>query len=132
MEGIVNFDKNNLLGSSFDVTIKPSTIFTDNEKRDHHLKGHDFFDVQNHLSIKFVSSSINKTDSSYVTTGMMTICGVSKEVSIPFDINTENEQTTFEGNIEINRFDFNLATEEYKGTFMVGETATVKIICVLD
>ena len=78
MEGLVNFDKNNLLGSFFDVTIKASTIFTNNKKRNDHLKGHDFFDVEKHLSIRFVSSNINRTDSTYNTIRMMTICGVTK------------------------------------------------------
>ena len=132
MMGTVKFDKNNLSSSHFDVTIDPSTIDTDSKKRDEHLQNEDFFNVKKYISIRFTSSSITKKGDQYVTKGKLTMLGTSKEIEIPFTIKEEGGTTTFEGEIEVNRFDYNLASEEYKSSRMVGEVATVKIICVVE
>ena len=56
----------------------------------------------------------------------MTIHGVTKTVTIPFTF----KNNTFEGELEINRFDYKIG-EDY-GTFRVGETAEVTIICKVN
>ena len=42
-EGIVNFDPQNAVAGSFDITIDAATVNTDNSLRDGHLKGDSFF-----------------------------------------------------------------------------------------
>ena len=51
MSGSLIFDKNNLALSFFNVCIDPKTIFTDDEKRDTHLKAPDFFNTVNYSFI---------------------------------------------------------------------------------
>ena len=132
MQGSVFFDKNNLNTSSFDVTINPKTINTQNDKRDKHLQEEDFFDVDNYLTIHFKSTSILKNNDGYLAKGKLTILDTTKEIDLPFRVTQNKEKMVFYGEIEINRFDYNLASEEYKSSFMVGETATVKITCVVQ
>jgi polyisoprenoid-binding protein YceI len=78
MKGTVIFDKNNLSTSSFDVTIDPASVDTNKAKRDTHLKEEDFFDVENYLSISFVSTQISKTSEGYLAKGDLTLLGVTK------------------------------------------------------
>ena len=132
MKGDINFDKNNLSNSSFKVTINPNTIDTDNEKRDEHLKNEDFFDVTKYVTVSFSSSEIIKKGNDYLTKGKLTIFGITKSVEIPFSTTSNSGSTTFVGEIEVNRFDYNLGAKEYDGTFMVGETAEVTITCVVE
>lgn len=126
LQGDFNFDKSDLETANFDICVDAKTINTDNEKRDIHLRSDDFFAVETYPTICYKSSSVTKTETGYETSGDLTIHGVTKSVMIPFTF----KNNTFQGELEINRFDYNLG-EDY-GTFRVGETATVKITCQVN
>lgn len=127
MNGKVSFDKANLNSASFNVCVDPSTIYTDNEERDAHLKNEDFFNVPKFPKICFVSNSVIKKGDNYIAKGKLTILAVTKEIQIPFSYSSN----TFSGQIEINRFDYGLAATSYDGTGMVDDEVTVKINCTL-
>lgn len=132
MKGEINFNPKDLSNSSFDVVIDPASIDTDNEKRDTHLKDEDFFFVKKYLTIRFKSTKIIKKENGYVAIGKLTMHGVTKEINLPFNVATNGSSHTFLGEIEINRDDYNLGTEEFSGGFMVGKTADVKIKCIYE
>lgn len=94
------------------VTIDPTSINTNDDNRDGHLKGADFFDVENFPSIDFVASNVNVNNG--VITGEMTIKGVTKEVTLALDYNGKgvdpwgNVKHGFEISGKINRTDFGL------------------------
>lgn len=126
MKGDFNFNESDVFNSNFDICIDSKTLNTKNEKRDTHLHSADFFDVEQYPTICYTSSYVSKTTDGYKTSGDLTIHGVTKSVEIPFTF----KNNTFEGEIEINRFDYKIG-EDY-GTMRVGETATVTIICKVD
>ena len=130
MSGTFDFNQNNLASSKFDVTIRPETIDTRNEKRDEHLRNEDFFHVEKYETIRFTSKEIQKDGSNFVAIGNLTVLGVTNEVKIPFTITQFEGKNKFEGEIEVNRFDYGLGTEAYSGTIMVGKRAKIKIVCV--
>lgn len=80
------FDEKDLSKSSVKATIKTASIFTDDQKRDEHLRSADFFDAVNYPEITFVSNNISKKGDSYVAKGTLTIRGISKEIELPFTI----------------------------------------------
>lgn len=127
MKGMVKFNENDLANSKFDVCIDPSTVDTENNDRDEHLKNPDFFDVSIYPTICFRSSSVKKEGSGYVTKGKLTLYDTTKDAIINF----KKEGNKLVGTMEVNRFDYNLATKEYSTTAMVGEVAEVKIVCFL-
>lgn len=94
------------------VTIDPTSINTNDDNRDGHLKGADFFDVENFPSIDFVASNVNVNNGAI--TGEMTIKGVTKEVTLALDYNGKgvdpwgNVKHGFEISGKINRTDFGL------------------------
>ena len=94
------------------VTIDPTSINTNDENRDGHLKGADFFDVENFPSIDFVANNVNVNNG--VITGEMTIKGITKEVTLALDYNGKgvdpwgNVKHGFEISGKINRNDFGL------------------------
>ncbi|MEM6964135.1 MAG: YceI family protein [Bacteroidota bacterium] len=124
MNGMVEFDANNLDNSKFDVCINAESVDTDNRKRDDHLRKEDFFYVESHPTICFQSNSITKTSEGYITTGTLSMRGISKEVSIPFTFS----DNTFNGTLSLKRKDYKVGPS---GGFMVGKTVDLKIICVL-
>lgn len=89
-----------------------ASIDTNNEHRDNHLKGEDFFDVEKYVSITF------KADTFDATTGKVTGELTIKEVTKPVTLNAEfhginkdpfgNIKAGFSLNGKINRSDFGL------------------------
>jgi len=101
--------------SSIDVTIDAASIFTNEDKRDGHLKSADFFDVENFPTLTFKGTSFRKVgEDEYELTGELTIKGVSKEVELNVEfggINKDpwgNEKAGFSLEGKINRKDFGL------------------------
>jgi len=105
-----NFSK-----SSIDATIEAASIFTNEDKRDGHLKSGDFFDVENYPTLSFRGKSFKKVgNDKYQLTGMLTIKDKSKKVILDVDfggINKDpwgNEKAGFSFEGKINRTDFGL------------------------
>ena len=60
-----------------------SSLTTNNEQRDGHLKSADFFDAENHPQLTFVSTGLeSKGDSEYLLHGDLTMRGVTKPVTL--------------------------------------------------
>lgn len=66
---------------SFEAEV--NSISTNNEQRDGHLKGEDFFAAEKFPKLSFVSSSFKKlTDTAYTLHGDLTIRGITKPVQL--------------------------------------------------
>ena len=71
-----------------DMTAEATSINTDNEKRDNHLKTVDFFDVANFPLVSFKSTSFKKTGpKTYKVNGNLTMHGVTKPVILDVTCN---------------------------------------------
>ena len=68
-------------GSSVEVTVQMDTVATRNADRDGHLKGADFFDVENFPTMSFKSTSFTGSE----LTGDLTIKDVTKPVTFDVD-----------------------------------------------
>jgi polyisoprenoid-binding protein YceI len=98
------------------LTIDADSIFTNDDNRDGHLRGADFFDTENHKTITFVSTSMKANgESDFELTGDLTIKGVTKSVSLQVEfggINKDpwgNEKAGFSVSGKFNRKDWGLA-----------------------
>lgn len=100
--------------SVFDVTLEVKTLFTDNTKRDKHLKSADYFDAEKYPLIKFRSSSVLKLASGgYEMVGNLTIKQTTKTITFPFTF-TENGSTgLFKGSFQINRLDYGIGESSW-------------------
>jgi len=115
------------------VTIDPTSINTNDEGRDEHLKSSDFFQVKNFPSIDFVANNVNVNNGAI--TGEMTIKGVTKEVTLALDYNGKgvdpwgNVKHGFEISGKINRNDFGLTWNAAleAGGVLVSEEVTLTI-----
>ena len=114
-----------------DATIQIGSIDTGIAKRDTHLKGADFFDVENHPLMTFKSKEV-KAD---VIVGDLTIRGVTKEVELPYTVLGPvtdpwgNTKLGFEAAMTINRTDFGVAwnSETETGALVVGEDVEIEV-----
>ena len=134
-EGTAVGDGDDVTKSSAKVVIKAASIDTRNEQRDGHLRSNDFLALDEYPEITFVSSSVRPTgDTSLEVTGDLTIRGVTREVTVPFEYEGAaidpfgNLRAGFEGSLVINRKDYgvnwNAALEA--GGVLVSEKVTLE------
>ncbi|MCK5125282.1 MAG: polyisoprenoid-binding protein [candidate division Zixibacteria bacterium] len=134
--GTVDFDGKNLDKASIDITISMASINTEDEDRDKHLKGPDFLDAAKFPEMTFKSSKITAgTDSEFKITGMLTIKGVSKEVTLEAEFNGiiddpwGNTRAGFTAETTIDRQDFNVSFDNKlkDGSLIVGNDIKIML-----
>ena len=114
-EGTAYIDTANPAGSSVSVTIKAASVTTGNEQRDGHLKTPDFFDIENHETITFISTAVSRDGADWTIAGDLTINGTSRPVTVVFEETGSakdpygNLRVGFEGGTTINRTDWGLS-----------------------
>lgn len=134
--GTVTVPAEGIEGAKAEVTINASSIDTRNADRDGHLKSNDFFDMENHPEITFISTKIAPNGSGGVdVTGDLTIKGTTKSVTIPFEYEGTatdpfgNQRAGFEGTTTLNRTDFGLTWNAAleTGGVLVSEKITLEL-----
>ena len=82
LSGAVNLDEQDITQSSVTAEIDVASIDTREAKRDEHLRGSDFFDVETYPTMRFVSKKVEQIDATrYTVTGDLTMRGVTREVA---------------------------------------------------
>ena len=80
LEGTITV-ADDLAASTAIATMKTASVDTGSADRDGHIKSADFFDVENHPEITFVSTGISNVDGNeFDLAGDLTILGVTKPV----------------------------------------------------
>lgn len=77
----------NLTDSSVTATIDATSIDTNNEQRDGHIRSADFFDVENHPQWTFRSTGVRVDDGDLALDGELTIKGVTRPVTLALEVN---------------------------------------------
>jgi polyisoprenoid-binding protein YceI len=133
--GTIVHDPEDISKSSVNVAIKVASIDTANDKRDEHLRNPDFFDTATHPEITFKSTQVAKQGDGYVAMGTLTMRGVSKTVSIPFQILGKMKDMQgrtrlgVQGSVKLNRMDYGVSWSRAldTGGVVVGEEVSVDL-----
>jgi len=102
------------LESKVEATIDASSVHTGEENRDNHLRSSDFFNVESHPKITFVSTSVHPTGSDFVVTGDLSIHGTTRSVDLDLEFNGVGPdpwggtRAGFSASTEISRGDFGI------------------------
>jgi polyisoprenoid-binding protein YceI len=123
------------LQSSVEATIDLASINTGDEGRDGHVKGGDFFDIEQFPTMDFKSTGIRPNGSDYLLDGELTIKGVTKPVTLELEFNGVTKdpwggtRAGFSASGEVNRGDYgisyNAALET--GGVLIGEKLKIEI-----
>lgn len=97
--GTAHVDTANPGNSRVEVTIQTGSIDTGVADRDAHLRSADFFNADENKEITFSSTKVERDGDDWTITGDLTINGVTKSVTVPFEL-TGSAQDPF-GNIRI-------------------------------
>jgi len=114
-EATVHIDADEPAKSTARIVLKTASLTTSNEQRDAHLRSPDFFDVETHPEIVFVSTDVRQVDDeTYRVTGDLTIKDTTKPVTVELTYNGSakdpfgNLRAGFEGKATVNRKDWGL------------------------
>lgn len=84
--GEVNYDSKDVTKSTVTFKAMTTSIDTGVPNRDNHLRTPDFFDVKTYPELTFTSTKVEKKGKGWLVTGDLSIRGVAKSVTIPFEI----------------------------------------------
>lgn len=121
--------------AEIELFIDTASIDTGDEKRDAHLRGTEFFDVEKHKQISFITNTIGKADAEghHELWGDLTMLGITKKIMLTVEFGGivkdpwGNEKAGFTIQGKINRSDWGLVwniTLE-TGGFMVSDVVTI-------
>ena len=87
IKGKILIDANDLTKSSVEAKINMLSVNSSHVKRDEHIKKPEYLDVEKFAEMTFVSKKIEaKSKTEGVMTGVLTMHGVSKEMTFPFKV----------------------------------------------
>ena len=120
-----------------ELVIDAASLDTGNRQRDRHLRSGDFFDVERHPQLTFVSTSTRAVaDNAIDVTGQLTIRGVTREVTLAIR-GISGPQLDMRGalrigavaNTHIKRSDFDMTWNKAleTGGVVVGDVVTITI-----
>ena len=139
-EGNVEHTKPDFSDAKINFSVDVNSVFTDNERRDGHLKGEDFFNAAQFPTMKFVSTSMKPLgNNKYQLSGNLTIRDVTKpvvfDVTYGGSVNTgRGRKSGFKAKTTINRFDYNLKWDRAveAGGLVVAKDVDIQINVEMD
>jgi polyisoprenoid-binding protein YceI len=136
VEGTIEGNPEDLTGANINFTIDATTIHTNSDDRDNHLRSADFFDTETFPKITFVSTNIvKKGDNEYDVTGDMTVKDVTKKITFEAEYEGTGKNpwgvdvAAFEVEGKISRKDFGLTWNQAleAGGVLVGDDIKITI-----
>ena len=121
--------------SSVNVTIDANSVDTQDENRNNHLRTNDFFDVENHPTWTFASTSVVPDGKKWKVTGDLTIRGITRPVTLETSLEGVvkdpygNLRAGFSATAEIDREDFDVSFGAVMdaGGLVVAKKVTIEI-----
>ena len=108
----IDYREEDIAKSGVDIKIKVTSIDTGIEDRDKDLQSETFFHSEKYPEITFKSHLISRKDDHYLAIGVFSMRGVTKEMSIPFElVSAVGNTLAFRIRIKINRLDYGVGTK---------------------
>ena len=139
--GTIVYDEKDPAASSVNVAIQTASIFTDNEKRDAHLRTGDFFAADSFPTITFKSSKVVPAGKTrFKVYGDLTMRGVTKPVVLDAEFlgmgqvalggRSMGTKAGFDATTTINRQDFGITWNKTldQGGVMLGDEVEITLL----
>lgn len=136
VDGSIKSSDEDFDGAQVSIVIQTASIYTDNEKRDNHLRSGDFFNAEQNPEITFKSTSFKKVgNEKYEITGNLSMNGVTREVVLDATLKGiikdpwGGTRAGFKATTSVDRYDYNLTYNKAleAGGFLIGKTVDIEI-----
>ena len=134
-KGFVVMDTDTKSFKAIEATIQTTSINTNQEKRDTHLRNSDFLDVKQFPTMTYKMKSYQKEGDTYTVVGHLTLRGVTKEVTLTGTFNGAtkdpwgNTRAGFTADGTLNRKDFDMVWNKTldNGGLVVGDEVQIHL-----
>jgi polyisoprenoid-binding protein YceI len=132
---------NDPLDSKVTANIRVTSLDTNNEGRDNHIRSGDFFDAENHPTATYRSTGVRVEDGEFVIDGELTLKGVTRSVPLHVEANgfgpdpQGGTRSGFTARGKLNRKDFDVNfAGVMNGVTVLGDTIelTVEVAAILQ
>ena len=117
-DGKFSYDSANVAASKIEINVDTTSVNSNHADRDKHIKSADFLEISKFSSAKFISTSVvDKGDNKLEVKGMLTLHGVTKEITIDAEKIGEGDdpwggyRAGFTGTTSIGMKDFGLKND---------------------
>jgi polyisoprenoid-binding protein YceI len=140
VDGQLSLDEENPGRSHGSFTVQAASLTSGVEQRDAHLRSADFFDVENHPEITFVSTAVEtKGGTDFAVTGDLTIRGTTKPITFGVEFlgnyqGFKGRRAGFHATTKLNREDWGLTWNVglEAGGWLVGKEIRLEIDLAMD
>jgi polyisoprenoid-binding protein YceI len=105
------------LRSSVTATIDLTSIDTNNQQRDDHLRSADFFEIEKYPTMTYRSTGVRQDGEDFVLDGELTLHGTTRPVSLRLEVNGFGPDATSTDPTDIARAGFTATGEIDRGDF---------------
>ena len=134
-KGFVVMDTDTKSFKAIEAVIQTTSINTNQEKRDTHLRNSDFLDVKQFPTMTYKMKSYQKDGDTYTVVGHLTLRGVTKEVTLTGTFNGAtkdpwgNTRAGFTADGTLNRKDFDMVWNKTldNGGLVVGDEVQIHL-----
>jgi polyisoprenoid-binding protein YceI len=113
LAGEVSVDPKDPASAKITVSIEADSIDTGIGMRDNHLRSEDFLDVRQFPWITFQSLRVEAAGRRASVVGRLTIHGVTREITVPVDVNLTDVALVASGEFVINRRDYGITYDSF-------------------
>lgn len=139
----MTWDAANLANCNIDATLDAASVQMSVDNLSKHLQGADYFDVANHPTWTFKSTSIvadkkgKPKGACFIANGKLTVRGVTKDVAIPFEFKGTKEsrfgvKAGFVAEFTIHRLDYGVGQGDAANTEFVGNEVKVNVMLEMN
>lgn len=133
--GEIDFDSKKPETFRTKFTVQTKSIDTTNQKRDEHLRGADFLDVEKHPTMTFETRKTTKSGKNIKAQGDLTLHGVIKPVTFTVEFLGAdkdpwgNHRAGFAATTKLNRKDFNIIWNKTleSGNLLLGDEVEINV-----
>lgn len=126
LKGEIYFDVNDLTNAKILVEVDVNTINTGKSLMNEHAKNESWFDAKKYPKIIFKSLEIKILDKQFSVLGELTMHGIKKAISFPFQFKKTENGGLFEAQFKVNRKDFGINGNAFE--FMVGDLYKIDLL----
>ena len=123
----ITFDPDNLESSRIKATIDTASARTGDKQRDDALPTKDWFSAESFPAAVFESSDIRAAGAGYEAKGVLTLRGVSRDLTLPFSLDISGDRAVADGSVSLIRSDFGVGQGEFATGEWVGLDVKVAI-----
>jgi polyisoprenoid-binding protein YceI len=124
----IAFDPSDLAHSRASVTIDLGSEASDSPDNDDGLKGPQGFATGQFPTAQFETTGFGaKGGNSYVATGRLTLHGVTRSVTLPFDLTIAGDKAHMTGKAVVSRLDFGLGGGEWASDTVIAHAVTITV-----